>query len=118
VKATVRCVLAHRHNKASMMTPPPLASFYRGHRRTLIKSKDVTEVLRNAMQINVHRTGIEASEISARSLWAGGAMALIRGRVDLSNIRRMGRWHSDAMMQYLHVQSQPILGNYVARMFN
>jgi hypothetical protein len=40
---------------------------------------DITEVLRNAMRINVHRTGIEASEVSARSLRAGGAMALLHG---------------------------------------
>jgi hypothetical protein len=49
---------------------------------TLIKAKDVIEVLRNAMQINVHRTGIEALEISAQSLWKDGAMALLRGLVD------------------------------------
>jgi hypothetical protein len=45
----------------------------------LVKAKDVTEVLRNAMRINVHRTGIEASEVSASSLLAGGEMALIHG---------------------------------------
>jgi hypothetical protein len=45
-------------------------------------------------------------------------MALLHGKVDLSNIRMMGRWHSDAMMRYLHVQAQPILGKYAARMFN
>jgi hypothetical protein len=45
-------------------------------------------------------------------------MALLHGKVDLSNIRMMGRWHSDAMMCYLNVQAQPILGNYSARMFN
>jgi hypothetical protein len=58
VKATVRRVLLHRRNKASGMTP--LASFYSGKRRTVVNAKDVTEVLRNAMHIHVHRTGIEA----------------------------------------------------------
>jgi hypothetical protein len=43
----------------------PLASFYRGNHRTLVKAKDVTEVLRHAMRINIHRTGIEPLEISA-----------------------------------------------------
>jgi hypothetical protein len=83
-----------------------------------MKAKDVTEVLRHAMRINIHRTGIEPLKISARSLRAGGAMALLHGKVDLSNIRIMGRWHSDAMMHYIHVQAQPILGNYAARMFS
>jgi hypothetical protein len=45
-------------------------------------------------------------------------MALLHGRVGLSNIWMMGRWHSDVMMRYLHVQEQPILGNYAACMFN
>jgi hypothetical protein len=44
-KATVRRVLLHRRQKATSVTP--LAAFYRGNRRTLIKAKDVTKVLRN-----------------------------------------------------------------------
>jgi hypothetical protein len=70
------------------------------------------------MRINIHRTGIEPLEISARSLRAGRDMALLHGKVDLSNIRIMGRWHSDAIMRYLHVHTHPILGKYAARMFN
>jgi hypothetical protein len=66
--------------------------------KNLVKAKDVTEVLCHAIKINGRRTGIEASEVSARSFQAGGAMALLHGRVDLSNIRMMGHWHSDAMM--------------------
>jgi hypothetical protein len=78
----------------------------------------VTEVLRYAIRINIHQTGIESLELSARSLRAGGAMALLHGKVDLSNIRMMGRWHSDAMMCYLHFEAQPMLGNYSALIFN
>jgi hypothetical protein len=88
IKATVRRVLLHRRHKASLATP--VASFYHGNRRTLVKARDVTEVLRCAMRLNIHRTGIEPLEISARSLPAGGAMALLHGKVDLSNIRMMG----------------------------
>jgi hypothetical protein len=116
VKATVRRMLHHRSRKSRSSIP--FASYYRGNRKTLVKAKDVTEVLHNAMRLNVHRTGIEASEVRARSLRAGGAMSILHGRVDLSNIRMMGRWHTDVMMRYLHVQAQPILGNYATRMFN
>jgi hypothetical protein len=45
-------------------------------------------------------------------------MDLLRGHIDLSNIRMMGRWHSDTIMHYFHVKAQPILGNYAAQMFN
>jgi hypothetical protein len=116
VKATVRRVLLHRCHKATSVTT--LAAFYRGRRRTLIKAKDVTEVVRNVMRLNVPHTGIEASEVRTRSLRAGGAMALLHARVDFNNIRTMGRWNSNAMMRYLHVQAQPILGNYANHMFN
>jgi hypothetical protein len=70
------------------------------------------------MQINVHHTGIQATDISARSLRAGGAMAMFFGKIDMNNIRIMGRWHSDAMMRYLHGQAQPIVGRFVEVMYN
>jgi G:T-mismatch repair DNA endonuclease (very short patch repair protein) len=78
VKATVRRVLLHRHHKASLATP--IASLYRGNRRTLVKAEDVTEVLRYAMRLEIHRTGIEPLEISARSLRAGGAWPFCTAR--------------------------------------
>jgi site-specific recombinase XerD len=109
--------MLHHHSHGSWCTVP-FASYYRGNRKTLVKAKEVTKVLHNAMRINVDHTGIKASEVSAQSLRAGGAMALLHGRVDLSNIRMMGRWNINAMVRYLHVQTQPILGNYAVQIFN
>jgi hypothetical protein len=88
MKATVHHVLLRRFHKASLKTS--LALFYCGNLRTLVKADDVMEVLRNAIQINVNRTGIEASEVSAGSLRDGGGMTLLQVRVGLSNIRMMG----------------------------
>jgi hypothetical protein len=45
-------------------------------------------------------------------------MEMLCGRIDLINIRVMGRWHSDAMMRYLYIQAVPILNNYAIKMFN
>jgi hypothetical protein len=70
------------------------------------------------MRLNFHRTGIKAADISARSLRAGGAMAMFFGKIDINNIRFMGRWHSDAVMRYLHVQAQPIVGRFAEVMYN
>jgi hypothetical protein len=116
VTATARRIKYHRskHSKQTVS----IASYYRAHRRTNIRAKDITDTLRHAMTMNYHRTGIHASEISARSLRAGGAMAMMCSKIDLNNIRMMGRWHSDAMMRYLHVQAQPIIERYAAKMFN
>jgi hypothetical protein len=53
--------------------------------------------------------GYGASDVSARSLRAGGAMALLCGRVDADTIRLVGRWQSDTMFRYLHAQALPII---------
>jgi hypothetical protein len=81
----------------------PLAAYYRNGRLVPIKAKDVTDVLHLTMTMNLHRTGISADEASAQSLRAGGAMALLSGHMDMDHIRMLGRWHSDAMMRYLHM---------------
>jgi hypothetical protein len=105
-------------NTAKSTPSTPLASYYLTNRRTAVKPKDVTDTLRHAMQINVHHTGIQATDISARSLRAGGAMAMFFGKIDMNNIRLMGRWYSDAMMRYLHGQAQPIVGRFAEVMYN
>jgi hypothetical protein len=94
-----------------------IASYYLTSRRTAIKPKDVPDILRQAMQLNLYRTGIKAMDISARSLRAGGDMAMFFGKIDINNIRLMVRWHSDAMMQHLHGQTQPIVGRFVEVMY-
>ena len=116
VTATIRLLLYHRAHGTPQQAP--LASYYRGGRLTPIKAIDITETLRSAATINFHRTGISASDISARSLRAGGAMALLCGKVDFDIIRMLGRWHSDAMMRYLHLQAQPIMKRFAVAMYN
>jgi hypothetical protein len=116
VKATIRRRIHNNSHKSR--SNAPLAAYYRGTRRTLVKATDVTYVLHHAMRLNVHRTVIEALEISARSMRVGGAMALLHRCIDMNNIRMMGCCNSDAMMRYLHVQAQSVMGDYAARMFN
>jgi hypothetical protein len=113
VRATLRHMRHHRLHKSGQHVP--IASCYATSRRTEVKPKDITDTLRTAMRLNFHRTGINASDISARSL---RAMAMFAGGIDMNIIRLMGRWNSDAMMRYLHGQAQPIVGKFAARMFN
>jgi hypothetical protein len=116
VRATIRRVRHHRLHKSGQQVP--IASYYATSRRTAVKPKDVPNTLCTDMSLNFHRIGINASDISARSLRASGAMAMFAGDMDMNNIRLMGRWNSDAMMRYLHGQAQPIVGKFAARMFN
>jgi hypothetical protein len=96
VKATARRIKYHRAKNSKPTVP--IASYYHAHRRTAIKAKYITDTLRHVMTMNYHRTGIHATEVSARSLRAGGAMAMMCSKIDMNNICMMGRWHSDAMM--------------------
>jgi len=116
VTATIRRVLYHRRHN----TPhnQPLASHYIRNRRSTIKANDITVQLRMAAGANIHVTGLDPSEISARSLRAGGAMALLCGKVDHNLIQLLGRWHSDSMLRYLHLQAQPIMKQFAKAMFN
>ena len=60
--------------------------------------------------------GIDPKNISARSLRAGGAMALLCARVDTDIIRLVGRWRSDEMLRYLHLQAYPLMRTFARRM--
>jgi hypothetical protein len=62
--------------------------------------------------------GISPMDISVRSLRSSGAMALLCAKVDTDLIRLMGRWQSDEMLRYLHVQSFPIVAPFAAQMLH
>ena len=51
-------------------------------------------------------------DASARSLRAAGAMALLCSGVYHDIISLIGRWRSDKMIRYLHVQAEPIMRNF------
>jgi hypothetical protein len=116
IKATVRRILHLRQNKATPTTT--LASYFHKGKRIPIKATYVTTALRLATIATAHQTGLKHSDISARSLSAGGAMALICGRIDHNTIRMLGRWNSDAMLRYLHLQAKPLMRQFAVTMFN
>jgi hypothetical protein len=116
VRATGRRIRYLRRNNAKCTVP--IASLCVGNRRTAIKAQQITETIHQAMTVNFYRTGIAADEVSARSLRAGGAMALLCGKVDMNLIQILGRWHSDAMIRYLHMRARPIVQHFAAKMYN
>jgi hypothetical protein len=70
------------------------------------------------MTANVNRTGVQAHKTSTMSLRAGGAMAMLYCQVNFDLIRILGRWHSNAMIWYLHIQAQPVMQKFASTMFN
>ena len=76
----------------------------------------VTHYVRAAVALHPD-LGFTASDVSARSTRAGGAMALLCAGIDGDRIRLIGRWKSDEMYRYLHVQAQPVMTGVAAAMF-
>lgn len=86
------------------------------HRLHRITSNDLTQTLRQAAIVLGATYGFLPHHVSARSLRASGAMALLCANVDTDRIQLIGRWRSDEMLRYLHVQAEPVMRNFAARM--
>ena len=68
------------------------------------------------MQDMGHKVGFVVSDVSAWSMQAGGGMSLLLARVDADMIQLIGQWHSNEMLQYLHVTTRPIMNDFAAQM--
>jgi hypothetical protein len=114
VMATTRRIAHLRSYRAPPNTP--LASFYVSPALSLIRPADITATLRCSTALIGPSLGFLPADISARSLRAAGAMALLCAHVDSDVIRLLGRWRSDEMLRYLHVQAEPIMRDFSRRM--
>ena len=79
---------------------------------TIITSNLLTTHLRHSAAILFPTTGFPPQDISARALRAGGAMALLCANVDSDVIKLVGRWQSDQMLRYLHLQAYPKMHSF------
>ena len=111
-QALARRALYLRQHSAPSDTP--LCTVFQP-KRTYITSACITSTLR-ASAAALPQLGIRPADISARSMRAGGAMALLCGNVDADTIKLVGRWRSDAMFRYLHAQALPLVRNLASTM--
>jgi len=81
-----------------------------------ITPADITSLLRLSVAVLGPLYGFRPNDVSARSLRAAGAMALLCADVDSDRIRLLGRWQSDQMFRYLHVQAEPLMRDFSSRM--
>jgi hypothetical protein len=110
VRAIIRRVRHLRHARA-----PPTTPLARVH--TLLQWRKVTPsilttTLRQAVSYLGPSLGFLPKDVSARCLRAAGANALLCAKVDGDVIRLLGRWRSDEMLRYLHLQAGPIMQNF------
>jgi hypothetical protein len=109
VRSVTRRVLHLRLQNAPPETP--LATYFNGTKFVAVSPKAITAVLQQAVHVAGPSIGFLVSDVSARSLRAGG-MALLCAHVDKDTIRLLGRWRSDEMLSYLHVQTAPIMEKF------
>ena len=96
----------------------PLASYYCGARCRQVSPSAVSAALKGAVAFLGPSLGFLPKDVSARCLRASGAMALLCAKVDTDLIRLVGRWRSDEMLRYLHVQAEPVMRGFSERMLN
>ena len=116
VLAIQRRVLHLRENGAPPSTP--LARVYTTTGVASIKPCDITATLRKAVTFLGADLGFLPHEVSARSLRAAGAMALLVAKVDPDIIQLLGRWRSDEMFRYLHLTADPIMKDFAHKMLH
>jgi hypothetical protein len=106
VAALTRRIAHLRNHNAPVHVP--LASYYttdNAPQPSLIKPAPITTALRASTAIIGPSVGFLPADVSARSLRATGAMELLCAHVDTDVIRLLGRWRSDEMLRYFHVQA-------------
>ena len=108
-------ILARRviHLRQSNAPPTtPLSRCFPGQTHHSITPNDITKALRQAVTYLGPSLGFLPTDVSARCLRAAGANALLCANVDTDIIRLLGRWRSDEMLRYLHLQAAPVMNNF------
>lgn len=114
VLAIIRRVLHLRQQNAPPHTP--LARVFTPTGVQHVTPSLITKTLRDAVKFLGHDLGFLPQEVSARSLRAAGAMALLVSGIDTDIIQLLGRWRSDEMFRYLHLTAEPITRDLASRM--
>jgi hypothetical protein len=115
VQAIINRVIHLRQHNAQPTTP--LYTFYNAS-WFQISTSTLTAELRIAVQALGQAVGLVPSEVSIRSLRASGAMAMLCAKIDPDRIRLLGRWRSDEMLRYLHVQAYPLVADLAPAMLS
>ena len=76
----------------------------------------ITKVLKCAVSLSGDNLEFILKDVSARSLRAAGAMALLCSGIDTDIIWLIIRWRSDEMLRYIHLQAEPLMRGFSKRM--
>jgi hypothetical protein len=81
-----------------------------------LTSKHLTAALRLAAAKCQHITGIPPDKITARSLRAGGATALLCAKIDKEIVKLLGHWRGDSVDVYLRTSTHTVTRGFSTKM--
>jgi hypothetical protein len=116
VKSLARRIIHLRNNNAPPHTPLGRVFTSKGIER--ITPSAISKCLKDAVRYIGFDLGFLPEEVSARSLRAAGATALLVAKVDPDIIQLLGRWRSDEMMRYLHLSASPVMKDFARKMLH
>ena len=113
-----RRVMHLRQHSAPANTPLACFKTPRG-RWTNVTAIMITAHLKATVKLlaETHQ-GFTYNDVSARSLWAASAMALLCSSIENYIISLIGRWRSDKILRHIHVQAEPIMRNFSTLMIS
>ena len=106
--------VAHLQSNGATEDTPLCAFTERGY-WFAVTSQMITDLLRQAVR-ECPQYGLVPTDVSARSLRASGAMAMLCDGIDHDTTGLFGRWRSDELLTYLHTQAEPLYRDLSARM--
>ena len=116
VRAVARRIIYLR-NHLELPNNPPLHLWHSsGGAPHNVSSLAAAQLIRQAIFDIGEQCGTIPDHCTARSLRSSGAMALLTAKVDHDTIKLLGRWRSDTMIRYLHVQNGPVMAQHAQNM--
>ena len=112
VRSVVRRILHIRSNGGTLATP--LCCY--GPTLRPLKSSAISTLLHQASLASP--THASPAPFAAKALRATGATALLNQNIVGDKIKLLGRWKSDAMLRYLHLQAHHLMQDYSTLMLH
>ena len=110
--ALLRWVLHLRAHRAPPSTPIARVMNPEGRWRKITPNM-ISKTLKTTVGFCRPNLGFEAKDVYSCYLHAAGDMALLYSGVDSNITNLIGRWRSNNILKYLHVQAEPLMINFL-----
>jgi hypothetical protein len=108
----VNAIVRRIEHLRSHHAPPTTALCAVGPSLKPLETTKLTQLLQQGALVYAASTSNPPPLVHLKALRATGATALLGRNVQTDEIKLLGRWKSDAMIRYLHLQSQQTMSHY------